>query len=98
MTFATHYEALEALDDFAADQPLEALREYADLLSAFRLDACALAEPEAALIHAGELLTPERRAWCEAAAGRNGLRRYVPDRLEPERRAAIAIAEGLAGR
>jgi hypothetical protein len=87
VTYATYQEALEALDDWASDNPLEALREYADYLSPYRLDACATAEPAAALIHAADRLTPERQAWCEAAAGELT---YFPDRLEPERRKAIA--------
>ena len=77
--FATHYEAMERLDDWAADNPLEPLREYAEYLSAYRLDACAVAEPAAALIHADHLLTPERRAWCTEEARRDALQR--PSRI-----------------
>jgi hypothetical protein len=88
-------EALWILDDWAADNPLEALRAgYAEHLSEYRLDACATAEPAAALVHAYNLLTPERQAWCAEAARHAGLQRFVPDRLAPERRKAIAIARG----
>jgi hypothetical protein len=93
--FATYYKAMERLDDWAADNSLEALREIPDLLTEYRLDACALAEPAAALIHAYDLLTPERRAYCEAAARQVGLKRYIPDRLAPERRMALGMARRL---
>jgi hypothetical protein len=56
----------------------------------------ALAEPAAALIYASELLTSERRAWCEREAAKTELHRFVPDRLAPERRLALAIARGRA--
>jgi hypothetical protein len=94
VTWATVQEALDWLDDFAAERPLEALREYGDYLSPYRLDACATSEPGAALIHAAHRLTPERRAWCETAA--RDLTRYIPDRLEPKRRKAIARRKGRA--
>ena len=92
----TKQEALEMLDNFAADNPLEALREFADLMTPYRLDACAIYEPEAALVLAHDLLTPERRAECAAAAAKSELQRFVPDRLAAERRLAIAIARGTA--
>jgi hypothetical protein len=92
MSFATLAEALDCLDDFAAEHPLKALRRgYAEHLSDYRLDMCAIAEPAAALVYAHDLLTPERRAWCEARAGTV---RYFPDHLEPERRAALRRLEG----
>jgi hypothetical protein len=94
LAFATCQHALEALDDWSADHPLEALREYAECLSPSRLDACATAEPAAALIHADRLLTPERRAWCAKAAQQSALQRFVPDRLVLERRIVIARARG----
>jgi hypothetical protein len=94
MTWATYQEAREWLDDWCADHPLEALREYSEYLSPYRLDACATVEPAAALVHAADRLTPERRAWCESAAA--DLRRFVPDRLEVERRAALRLREGRA--
>jgi len=72
-------------DDWCADHPLEALRHYPNLMTCYRVDACALVEPAAALMYAAHRLTPERRAWCEAAAGEL---RFFPDRLEPERREA----------
>jgi hypothetical protein len=72
----TREEALELLDDMAADDPLTALREYPECLSPYRLDACATAEPEAALIHVYDRLTPERQAYCTEAARRNDLRRF----------------------
>jgi hypothetical protein len=93
VTFATDAEWAETVDDLAADDPLWALRRMADCLTPERLDACALAEPAAALVHAYDLLTPERRAWCEAITGKA---RFVPDRLEPERRKLIARREGRA--
>jgi hypothetical protein len=92
--FATAADVREAIDDAAADDPLMALREMAELLSPYRLDCCAVAEPAAALIHAYDLLTSERRAWCAEAAKRDDLQRFVPDRLEPERRIVIARARG----
>jgi hypothetical protein len=92
-TFATIAEALETLDDLAADDPLEVFRRgWARYLSAYRLDVCATAEPAAALIHAADLLTPERGAWCEARSA--DITRFIPDYLEPERRAAIARRGG----
>jgi hypothetical protein len=93
MTFATLQEAIERLDDWAAEHPLDALRQYAEYLSEYRLDACATAEPAAALVHAYDRLTPERRRSCEAITGKI---RYFPDRLEPERREALRQAEGRA--
>ena len=90
MTFATWQEALERLDDWAADHPLEALRDYGEWLSPYRLDVCATAEPAAALVHAYDRLTPERRAACERAGA--ALRHFVPDRLEPERRIVLGLA------
>jgi hypothetical protein len=94
MTWATVQEALDWLDDFAAELPLEALREYADYLSEYRFDACATAEPAAALIHAYHLLTPERRVVCAAAARSVDLKRFIPDRLAQERREALRRLEG----
>jgi hypothetical protein len=94
MTWATVQEALDWLDDFAAEHPLEALREYADYLSEYRLDACAAAEPAAALIHAYHRLTPGRSAACAEAARDADLKRFIPDRLEPERREALRRLEG----
>jgi hypothetical protein len=82
MSWATWQEALDALDDWAADHPLEALRQYAEYLPEYRLDACAAAEPLAALIHAYDRLGPERRRQCEQQCGRHV--RYVPDRLRLE--------------
>jgi hypothetical protein len=94
MTWASYQEALECLDDFAAERPLEALRRgYAKYLSHYRLDACATAEPAAALVHAYDRLSPERRAWCLTQTGDL---RFVPDHLEPERREAIRRREGRA--
>ena len=87
-------EAAEILDNWAADDPLAALREIADLLTPYRLDAAATLEPAAALVHAFDLLSPERRSYCLAAARAADLQRYVPDRLAPERRKAIALARG----
>jgi hypothetical protein len=94
MTWATVQEALDWLDDRAAEHPREALRQYPEYLSAYRLDACATAEPAAALVHAYDLLTPERRAACAAAARDVGLKRFIPDRLELERREALRRLEG----
>jgi hypothetical protein len=94
MTWATVQEALDWLGDFAAERPLEALREYAGYLSEYRLDACATAEPAAALIHAYHLLTPERRVLCAAAARSVNLKRFIPDRLAQERREALRRREG----
>jgi hypothetical protein len=102
MTWATVQEALDWLDDSAAEHPLEALsehplealREYANYLSEYRFDACATAEPAAALIHAYHLLTPERRVVCAAAARSVDLKRFIPDRLAQERREALAQAGG----
>jgi hypothetical protein len=91
MTFATLDAALEALDNFAADDPLTALREYADCLSEYRLDMCAIAEPAAAMVHAWDLLTPERQVACLEAAQAADLQRFIPDRLAPERRKAIEM-------
>ena len=90
----TREEALEILDDIAADDPLHALREFPHLIDPYRLDACASAEPAAALVHAYHLLTPERRATCEAAA--RSLHRFIPDRLEPERRVVLGIKREAA--
>jgi hypothetical protein len=84
----------EQIDDLAAENPLWALRRVPQWLSSFRLDACAMAEPAAALMHAEHLLTPERRAWCLSQAPE--LRRYVPDRLEPERRKALGLHDAKA--
>jgi hypothetical protein len=91
MTFATYQEWEEALDNYAAEYPLDALREgFAEDLSEFRLDACAIVEPLAALIYAAELLTPERRAICTATVEQDGsIARYVPDRHAPERLIAL---------
>jgi hypothetical protein len=95
MTWATLDELDEWIDDWAAEHPLQALREgFAGYLSAYRLDACATAEPIAALVHAYDLLTPERRAWCLARARDDDLARFIPDRIAPERRAAIRRREG----
>ena len=94
MSWATVQEALDWLDDFAAENPLTALREYAEYLSDYRLDACATAEPAAALIHAYDLLSPEQRAKCAAAARTADLDRFVPDRLAPERREMLRRLEG----
>jgi hypothetical protein len=49
---ATQQEALELIDDWAAEYPLDGLREYLDFLTPYRLDACAVAEPAAAMIYA----------------------------------------------
>ena len=57
-------EADEILDNWAADNPLPALREIANWLTPYRLNACALAEPAAALVHAFDLLTEEQRPGC----------------------------------
>jgi hypothetical protein len=89
MPFVTYEHAMETLDDWAADHPLEALREYAEYLPDYRLDACATAEPAAALVHAFGLLTDERRAWCLEQARGTDLNRFVPDRLEHERRLVL---------
>jgi hypothetical protein len=87
-------EAREILDNVAADDPLTALREFPDLLDPYRLSACALAEPAAALAYAHDLLTPEQRIACDEAVRERGLLRYVPDRLAAERRRLIAMARG----
>jgi hypothetical protein len=92
--WVTEQEALDAFDDYAAEYPLEALREFAIYLDDYRLDACATAEPAAALIHAFDLLTPHRRAACGEAACLANLQRFMPDRLVLERRRAIALARG----
>jgi hypothetical protein len=81
MSWATIEEALEWLDNWVAENPLDSLREYAEHLSPYRLDACATAEPAAALIHAYHLLTPERRVLCAAAASSVDLKRLIADRL-----------------
>jgi hypothetical protein len=93
--YLEHLEDLEYLEDHATENPLYALREYPHLLSEYRLDACAVAEPAAALLYAYDLLTPERRAWCTEAAREVALSHFVPDRLQPERRLALARARGL---
>ena len=80
---------LSVLDDYAADYPLEALREFAPWLAPWRLDACATCEPAAALLYADHLLTPERRTYCTEAAKAAGIDRFIPDHLERERREAI---------
>jgi hypothetical protein len=80
---------LSVIDDYAADYPLEALRQFAEWLKPWRLDACATCEPAAALLYAEHLLTPDRRSYCIEAAKAAGLNRFVPDRLERERREAI---------
>jgi hypothetical protein len=83
------------MDDFAADYPLEALLGgWAQWLYPWRLDACAIYEPAAALIHAYHLLTPERRVLCAAAARSVDLKRFIPDRLAQERREALRRLEG----
>jgi hypothetical protein len=83
----TRQEAFELIDEWAAEDPLDALREgLAECLSQYRLDAVAMAEPAAALVYCHDLLTPERRAWCMTAARADDLKRYFPDRLAPERR------------
>ena len=94
MTWATYQEAMEWVDDFAADYPLEALRHYAEYLSDFRLDCCATAEPAAALIYVHDRLTPARRAACEADPRTGDLKRFYPDRLAKERREMIRRLEG----
>jgi hypothetical protein len=96
MSWATVQEAPDWLDDFAAEHPLEALREYTDYPSPYRLDVCATAEPAAALIHAYHLLTPERRVLCAAAARSVELKRFIPDRLAQERREALRRLGGRA--
>jgi hypothetical protein len=96
MIFAIPDEAIEWLDNWAADHPLEALRQHAEYLSPYRLDACATAEPAAALIHAYHRLTPGRRAGCAGAARHADLKRFIPDRLEQERREALRRLEGWA--
>jgi hypothetical protein len=91
MTFITIQQLDEAIDKWAAEQPLGALREgMAEYMTAYRLNACAVVEPLAALIYAGDLLTPERQAACFAAAEADGsLRNYVPDARAKERLASI---------
>jgi hypothetical protein len=91
MSIVTREQALEILDNYAADDPLEALRNYAECLSEYRIDMCAIAEPAAAIAHAWDLLTPERQAYCIEAARTVDLNRYIPDRLAPERPKAIEI-------
>jgi hypothetical protein len=95
MSIVTREQALEILDNFAADDPLTALREYADCLTEYRLDMCAIAEPAAALVHAWDLLTTTRQAYCVEAARAADLTRYVPDRIAPERRKAIEMVRGF---
>jgi hypothetical protein len=92
VTFATYDEWAEAVDDLAAEDALWALRRMARHLSPYRLDACAVAEPAAALAHASDLLTPERRSWCETVTSK----RFIPDEIAPERREVILRAEGRA--
>ena len=94
MTWATYQEAMEAVDEFAADNPLEALRHYSQYLNDYRLDACAIVEPAAALVHAHDRLTAERRASCEAAISTLDRKRYFPDRIAAERLALIRRLEG----
>ena len=91
--FLSRNEYLEEVDDAAADGPLWALRTIPDHLSAYRLDACALAEPLAALTSAYDLLTDERRAACEAACPAKSVR-YIPDHYAPERMQVLRRAEG----
>jgi hypothetical protein len=91
MTIVTRQQALEALDNWAAEDPLDALRSYPEYLTPYRLDACAIAEPAAAMVHAWHLLTPERQAYCIEAAREVDLHRFIPDRLAPERRKAIEM-------
>ena len=90
----TPAEARELLDDIAVDDLLTAIREFPHFLTAYRLGACATAEPAVALLHAYDLLMPERRAACVEAARLAGLERFVPDRLALERSKAIALARG----
>jgi hypothetical protein len=95
MTWATYEEAQECLDDFAAEHPLEALRRvFAECLTPYRLDAVATAEPAAAQLYAYDWLTPECRAARAAAARDADLKRFIPDRLELERRVALRRREG----
>jgi hypothetical protein len=95
MTIVTRQQALEALDNWGADDPLDALRNYPEYLSDYRLDMCAIAEPAAALVHAWDMLTPSRQAYCIEAARAADLTRYVPDRLALERRKAIELVRGF---
>jgi hypothetical protein len=85
-------ELEETIDDLAADDPLWALRTVPQWLTPYRLDVCAVAEPAAALLYAADRLTPERRVWCEQHA--LNIKRYIPDRLERERRRAIGLGDG----
>jgi hypothetical protein len=94
-TCATLGQLLELIDDLAADDPLWALRELPEYLSPYRLDCCATAEPEAALLYAEDLLTPERRAACEAASAITRTCRFFPDRLGPERLKALLRSRGI---
>lgn len=91
MSCITYQQALEQIDDYAADEPLDALRSgYAEYLTEHRLEACALAEPLAAMLYAGDRLTAERYAWCLAEVERDGsLKRYVPDQRAQERLMAM---------
>jgi hypothetical protein len=91
----TQQQALEILDDWATENPLDALLNYGDCLSAFRLNACALAEPAAALAYAYDLLGLEQIARCQAAVISAGMNRFVLDSRAAERRALIARARGL---
>jgi hypothetical protein len=96
MSIITRAQALELIDNWAADDPLTALREHPDLLSEYRVDMCAISEPAAALVHALDLITPARQAYCIETARTADLFRYVPDRLAPERRKAIDLVRGFA--
>jgi hypothetical protein len=91
MTIVTRQQALEMLDNWAAEDPLDALRNYAECLSEYRIDMCAIAEPAAAIVHAWDLLTPERQRYCIEAAREIDLKRFIPDRLAPERRKALEL-------
>jgi hypothetical protein len=68
------------------------LRHAAERLTPERLDACAAAEPWAALAYAAERLTPERLDACATAYPATALR-YAAEWLTPERLDACAAAE-----
>jgi ParB-like chromosome segregation protein Spo0J len=70
-------------------------RGWAHWLYPWRVDACAVYEPAAALVYAYDRLTPERHARCMADIGHRDQRRFVPDRLRQER---LAIQRRLEGR
>lgn len=70
------------------------LANAADRLTPEQIDACAEAEPFAAMYYAANLLTPERRATCAAKNSADG-RAYVRILFTPER---LDTTESIAAR